>query len=272
MNPEPVETPAYEKRLAARHAVFDEIFTEIVDGLPLAEDHRVLDAGCGDGYFLVKFLSRPKRVNVTGLDPSAAYLKLAESACRGHFRAALLKGVAEHIPCAPETFNLVWSAHSMQSYDNVEAALREFYGVLKPGGTVAILENDRLHARLLPLPPRLEIALLRREIEAVHARTATGLFYPRWSDRMLHEAGFVNLRRKTYTFERQAPWDEEEQGYYELMLEDALEGAREHLNGGLLADAERLLSPSSTRYLGASELRFFSEFHTLFLGNKPEES
>jgi ubiquinone/menaquinone biosynthesis C-methylase UbiE len=255
----------YQDRFAARHAVFDEAFRRMVHALPVAEGDFVLDLGSGDGYFLNHFLSHPEKLHVAGLDPDPGCAKQTQS-IRG---CSAMRAVAENIPVCAESVDLVWSAHSMQSYAGVGAALREIFRVLKPGGTAAILENDCLHARILPIPPGLEIALFKQEIEESHDRAMMGLFYSRWSDRALDDAGFTHLSRSTYALERQSPWNQPAQTFYELLLEDALVRARHYLDGPLRQEAEDLLNPASTNYLGQRERRFFSEFHTLFVAQKP---
>ena len=47
---------------------------------------------------------------------------------------------ALHLPFADASFDLVTSAFGFRNLANYEAGLREIYRVLKPGGTVAILE------------------------------------------------------------------------------------------------------------------------------------
>jgi hypothetical protein len=91
--------------------------------------------------------------------------------------------------------------------------------VVRPGGWVAVLENDTLHHVILPWPPALELAIRRAELDALTQSSSVPAKY--YVGRRLNELfRYVGLRGtqvEVRTTVRQAPLDVDErtflQGY-----------------------------------------------------------
>lgn len=113
---------------------------------------RVLDAGCGNGNLLIRALnderSRKKidaqahqALEVVGMDFSANMLDRAAERARSECGAAFLQGSVTDLPFRDESFDRVVSSGVLTCLPNTSAAasaLREFYRVLKPEGTLAV--------------------------------------------------------------------------------------------------------------------------------------
>jgi demethylmenaquinone methyltransferase / 2-methoxy-6-polyprenyl-1,4-benzoquinol methylase len=105
-------------------------------------DALVLDLCCGTGD-LAAGLARAGKATVIGADfahpmlvrARAKTAKIAPS--RGIF---FLEADALRMPFADKSFDLVTTAFGFRNLANYEAGLREFHRMLKPGGTLAILE------------------------------------------------------------------------------------------------------------------------------------
>ena len=110
-------------------------------------DALVLDLCCGTGD-LAFALARAGKVRILGADFAHTMLVRAKAKS-----ATLLVGTsapsprmlffeadALHLPFADASFDLVTSAFGFRNLANYEAGLREISRVLKPGGTIAILE------------------------------------------------------------------------------------------------------------------------------------
>jgi demethylmenaquinone methyltransferase/2-methoxy-6-polyprenyl-1,4-benzoquinol methylase len=111
-------------------------------------DALVLDLCCGTGDLALS-LSRSAKASITGADFSHAMLVRArtksESASRDSGRLAtepmpLFEADALNLPFAANSFDLVTTAFGFRNLANYEAGLQEIRRVLKPGGTLAILE------------------------------------------------------------------------------------------------------------------------------------
>ena len=111
-------------------------------------DARALDLCCGTGD-LAFALARGGPAQVVGADFSHAMLVRATTKSKTHacnLRAelkapmAFLEADALGLPFADSSFDLVATAFGFRNLANYESGLREIRRVLKPGGTLAILE------------------------------------------------------------------------------------------------------------------------------------
>jgi len=108
----------------------------------------VLDLCCGTGD-LSFVLAQAGNARIFGADFAHTMLVRAraksadKSAADGATAAkcmAFFEADALRLPFADASFDLVTSAFGFRNLANYEAGLREIYRVLKPGGTVALLE------------------------------------------------------------------------------------------------------------------------------------
>ena len=105
---------------------------------------RVLDLCCGTGDMTAALLAhRPASAEpVTGLDFSAQMLDRARVKY-GSANAVWVEGDAMHLPYADGSFDLVTAAFGFRNLTNYAEGLREICRVLKPGGTMGILECNQ---------------------------------------------------------------------------------------------------------------------------------
>src|SRR6267378_8478083 len=106
-------------------------------------DARVLDLCCGTGD-LAFSLARHGKARITGADFSHTMLVRARAKAvveaNGSAPLPFFEADALRLPFADDSFDLVTTAFGFRNLANYEAGLREMLRVLKPGGTVAILE------------------------------------------------------------------------------------------------------------------------------------
>ncbi|MEI9746879.1 malonyl-ACP O-methyltransferase BioC [Moellerella wisconsensis] len=92
---------------------------------------KILDAGCGTGYFSDVF--QQQGAEVTALDLSSGMLEVArKKGSAQHFICADM----EAIPIADKSFDVTFSNLAIQWCDPLDIALSELYRVTKPGGWV----------------------------------------------------------------------------------------------------------------------------------------
>jgi ubiquinone/menaquinone biosynthesis C-methylase UbiE len=102
---------------------------------------RVLEIGFGPGVGIELLSSVVSSGHVAGVDVSGemveqARLRNVEAIQRG--RVELRRGSVEALPFAPEMFDKAMAINAMQVWPDAVAGLREIWGVLKPGGRVAL--------------------------------------------------------------------------------------------------------------------------------------
>jgi demethylmenaquinone methyltransferase / 2-methoxy-6-polyprenyl-1,4-benzoquinol methylase len=101
---------------------------------PLA---RVLDVACGTGDLTAALQSRGPSAVVLGSDFCHPMLQTAKSKLAN---SRLFEADALHLPLAATSFDLVTIAFGFRNLTNYRVGLLELRRVLKPGGTLAILE------------------------------------------------------------------------------------------------------------------------------------
>ena len=130
----------------------------LVDQANIRLDQRVLEIGCGTGNLAILVKRLHPGVEIVGLDPDPKALARARrKAEREALPVQLDLGFAEELPYPDESFDRVFSAfmfHHLE-LDGKEKTLQEVRRVLKPGGSLHLLDlggakvrSDGLMARL----------------------------------------------------------------------------------------------------------------------------
>lgn len=102
----------------------------------------ILDIATGTGDLAIA-LSTISNTQITGLDLSAGMLKVGEEkvAKKGlNQRIQLQQGDSENLPFEDNSFDAITVAFGVRNFENLDKGLSEIHRVVKPGGTVAVLE------------------------------------------------------------------------------------------------------------------------------------
>jgi ubiquinone/menaquinone biosynthesis C-methylase UbiE len=248
------ELPDYAPQLIAYHAEFSAELQAMLGKLPLAAGQKVLEVAAGDGQFAI-WLS--ERVGPTGqviaTDISSAWLNEAQEHCQEQRakKVYLAQADATRLPFEDASFDFVWCAQSLYSLPNVPDCLAEMVRVLKPGGALAILENDSLHHVLLPWPVDLELQIHAAELRAWQRRTNRPARYyvGRWLSRLLRSAGLKRPRERAFAHLRQQPLRKSAQDYFAAYLAATRARVAADLSPRALRRLDQLLDPGSRRCL-----------------------
>jgi arsenite methyltransferase len=113
------------------------------DALGAVPGDRVLDAGCGPGFYVAETLDRVgPEGSVVGVDASEPMLALAAKRCEGHDNVGFERGDVTALPVESETFDRALSVQVLEYVDDIPAALTELLRVVRPGGRVLIWDVD----------------------------------------------------------------------------------------------------------------------------------
>ena len=114
----------------------------------------ILDLGCGTGFWLPVYAADAARV--LGIEPDPALLARASRRLAGESTVEVLAGSAEHLPLPIASVDVVHARFAYFFPPGVDAGLAETLRVLKPGGTLVVVDNDHEwgeFAELLRLSP-----------------------------------------------------------------------------------------------------------------------
>jgi SAM-dependent methyltransferase len=168
----------------------------------------VLEVGCGTGVVLRQLAARVgPRGRVVGLDPSRAFLAAAARIRREHpagRRIGLKHGDGAHLPFPDGKFDATLAVTVLLHVADPLAVVKEMARVTRPGGVVAIQDQD-FGTVALTHPER---ALTERILGGV----VNHLYEEPWSGRrlpgLLRSAGLERLRLQTTVYQDTTlePW------------------------------------------------------------------
>src|SRR5262245_10913550 len=131
---------------AAERAAWDRILDLV---LPRGPALDALDVGCGTGFLSFELAARGHRV--TGVDFAPAMIAEARrKAGERGVAIAFEEGDAERLRLAPASVDLVISRHVLWTLANPEAAIDEWFRVLRPAGRLVVIDSQPDPASGLP--------------------------------------------------------------------------------------------------------------------------
>jgi trans-aconitate methyltransferase len=105
---------------------------------------RVLEAGCGVGAQTVILAAHSPQAHITSIDISSTSVAEARKAVAdaGFHNVTLQQADIFQLPFAPESFDHVFLCFVLEHLARPVAALKMLFTILKPGGTVTVIEGD----------------------------------------------------------------------------------------------------------------------------------
>ncbi len=147
------------KTIHREHASSSKIF----DDRTLVQDYRtlvpllqlgmnVLDVGCGTGSITKDIAARVAPGKVVGIDNTSGFIDTGNKQY-GHIPNLALQHV-DLFQYQPETpFDLVVSARTLQWLSHVPQAVNRMVSMLRPGGTLSVLDYNHTKVEWTPAPP-----------------------------------------------------------------------------------------------------------------------
>jgi demethylmenaquinone methyltransferase / 2-methoxy-6-polyprenyl-1,4-benzoquinol methylase len=166
----------------------------------------VLDLCCGTGDLALS-LASAGQARIIGAD--FAHPMLVQANAKAAPRTTFLEADALHLPFADNSFDLLTAAFGFRNLANYEDGVREMFRLLKPGGTLAILEFTeppdgplgalyRWYFR--KVLPRIGAVLSGdREAYTYLPRSVSRFFRPAQLASLMQSVGFTSITYRVWT-------------------------------------------------------------------------
>jgi ubiquinone/menaquinone biosynthesis C-methylase UbiE len=141
---------------------------------------RVLEIGIGSGFNMPFYGASVTQV--TGIDPSARLLAMAQRAVRPKIPIEFVEASAEAIPLERASVDTVVTTWTLCSIPNATTALGEMRRVLKPGGVLLFAEHGRA--------PEARVRWWQDRLTPIWKRIAGGCHLNRPIAELIASAGF----------------------------------------------------------------------------------
>jgi len=118
---------------------------QFIRRLNIKTEMNILDIATGTGDVIIKICSKNKSINGIGFDCSQNMLEMAKNKSKKKkiTNIEYIHGYAEKLPFENDSIDIITISFGMRNFSNYEDALKEMNRVLKPNGTLAILEFCR---------------------------------------------------------------------------------------------------------------------------------
>ena len=166
------------------------------EALGAADGERILDVGCGPGFYCAEFAEEVgSSGSVVGVDSSPTMLDLAARRCSGYPGVELRAGEAVALPVDDASFDAAVCVQVLEYVSDPTVALAEIHRALRPRGRVVVWDVDwatvSLHA--------LDSALTDRVLQAWDEHL-THPSLPRTLSPRLRSVGFADVRMQAHSF------------------------------------------------------------------------
>lgn len=244
------ELPDYAASLLAYHRSHAETLAGMIDALPVEPGQRWLDLATGDGTYAM--LLAEKQAEVVAIDSDERYLAFATRRAQGRglcveFRA----GDAYRLPFADGELDGAFCAQSLYDLEDAPRVLNEMKRVVRPGGHLAVMENDSLHHLVLPWPPDLELKLRTAQLMALsgEAGDESRFYVGRRLVPLFESQGLVDVREESFTTIRRAPLSKDERCFLEHQLTALFQMVEGRLPAEDRARAHAYCTPGQPQFL-----------------------
>jgi arsenite methyltransferase len=221
---------------------------------------RVLDVGCGPGFYVAELLDRVgPGGSVVGIDVSADMLAVAAQRAEGHENVEFHEGAATALPLPDESVDRAVSVQVLEYVEDIPGALREMHRVLRRGGRLVLWDVDwgtvSWHA--------IDRELMQRVLESWDKHLVHPSL-PRVLCAQLRHAGFTQVDMAGHTFATSELSPEAYGGALVSMLKNYV------VEQGGMGEEDARRWHEEQRALGASGEFFFSVTQFCFTARRPE--
>jgi demethylmenaquinone methyltransferase / 2-methoxy-6-polyprenyl-1,4-benzoquinol methylase len=185
----------------------------LVKGLLKSNPELVLDVATGTADLAIALAKKSSKVMVTGVDIAEGMLLVGNQKIIKYdlsHRIKLVKASSEKLPFPDKMFDSAMVAFGVRNFENPLNGLKEMFRVLKPNGTIHVLEFTIPRYRLVAyfykfyftkLLPWVGRRISGHPTAYTYLPESVGAFYEREGFiNLMHEAGFAEARYKLQSF------------------------------------------------------------------------
>ena len=166
------------------------------DALGVSAGERILDVGCGPGFYVAELLEHVgPDGSVVGIDSSRPMLAVAAHRSEGHDNVSFQEAEATSLPVEDASFDAALSVQVLEYVADVPAALAEMYRALRPGGRLVVWDVDWATVSLHTTDPARTERILRAWDGHLAHRSL-----PQTLTAQLKGAGFDDVKVEGHTF------------------------------------------------------------------------
>jgi arsenite methyltransferase len=227
--------------------------------LGVQKGDRVLDVGCGPGFYVAELLDTvgPEGV-VAGVDRSRDMLAVAARRTAGKANVGFHEAGATGLPFEDESFDRALSVQVFEYVEDVPGALREVRRVLRPGGRLVLWDVDwgtvSWHAVDRDLMSHVLAAFDKHLVHPSLPRTLSA---------QLRDAGFENVEMEAHAFATNELSPETYGGSMVSMLKSYV------VDQGGMSEDEAARWRDEQRQLGSQGEFFFAVTQFCFAATRP---
>lgn len=164
--------------------------------LGAAPGERVLDLGCGPGFYCAELLDEVgPEGSILGLDSSPQMLALAARRCAGHDNVEFAEAEATDLPVEDASFDAALCVQVLEYLPDVSPAIAQLHRALRPGGRVVIWDVDWATLSWHSADPRRMQRVLDAWDEHLVHRSL-----PRTLAPAMRAAGFADVEMQAHSF------------------------------------------------------------------------
>lgn len=132
--------PGYD--LLTRVLGMNPAYRELVAQAGLSDGQRIVEIGCGTGNLTVRAKKACPGTDIVGTDPDPRALQRAERKANGMNGIRFIHAYAQELPFGNREFDRALSSMMLHHLDQATktAAARELFRVLRPGGSVHVVD------------------------------------------------------------------------------------------------------------------------------------